>query len=523
MFIDIARDGAQKGRAGLCGLALVLPMLLASLTACSLVDPYIVAERKVPEYATEDPFPVLRAAADNANELRKTALKYRKQHVVTRSLLGYGVFGAAVAGGVVALYDGPADLVLGLGLGAAGAYTFGELFVGTDKITIYSAAGRALNCVVGAADAASATGKDLDTLTAKPKNTGNSGGSYWQQDNWLGVLLEILEGQPDAELVEARKARAEYAAAVANLETFKALDRSFATATDQAANMILEAMEQRISAVQPNLDAVLRAAEGIGGLGVAYAKRVTPEDPEDTEQMLESAGILEATREQKIDKAKEELPIVTALVKQAAAKINERLTSATNRIGQMGTTCVLDLPEAAKLSVSPTEVTLGEGQIAKLVSSGGKLPLTATWQGKAPSSDHIEVPPPSGREISLFGKTDLPVGEFTLLIRDSLAAPGEVEIKVTTATARLAAEPSEVTVKASESASIAVSGGTAGYNARWFLKVGETEPQIRINVEGGAITLTGESGLPAGEEHSLLITDSATPPGTAFVKVKTEQ
>jgi hypothetical protein len=511
----------------------------------SFINPYIDADRRVPTYAETDPFPELREAAANAEKLRQKALTYRDEHVVTRSLLRYGVFGAAAAGGVVAIYDGPSDLVLGLGLGAAGGYSFGELFVGADKITIYSAASRALRCVAAAADAVGATAKTLAILTAEPSDDDDPdakddpdaekddsdakedpdaekdpGGSYWQQDARLEELLALDWDSADLaeEVKEARLARAEYAAAVANLETFKALARSFATAADQAAAMILEAMEQRLSAIQPNLDAVLRAAEGIGGLGAAYVKRVTPS--EKPKNGVEQKAVGEKPKPKSEEKI--ELPIVTAQVKQAAVKINEQITAETNRMGQVGTACVLNLPTAAKLSVSPTEVTLGEGQTVMLIASGGKLPLTSVWKDKAPSSKQIEVALSSGREIFLFGKTDLPAGELTLLVRDSLAVPGEVEIKITTASAKLTAEPVEVTVKAYTSASIAVSGGTAGYSANWFFKEGETAPKIEIKVEGGAITLTGESGLPAGGEHSMLITDSATPPGAVLVKVKTE-
>jgi len=298
MYIDVARDVTQKGRTVLRGL--ILPTLLVSLTACtSLINPYIDVPRTPPTYAEADPFPELRQAAEDAEKLRQKALNYRKQHVVTRSLLGYGVFGAAAAGGVVALYDGPRDLVLGLGLGAGGAYIFGELFVSTDKVTIYSAAARALNCVVGAADAVSATGKILATLTAR------SGGTYWQRDNDLGATLAVLANDDSEEVAEAWTARAEYAAAVANLETFKALDPNYATAANQAAGMILEAMEQRISAVQPNLDAVARAAEGISGLGVAYVKRVAPKkpDPNEMEETKRKLGYTEGTREENIKKA----------------------------------------------------------------------------------------------------------------------------------------------------------------------------------------------------------------------------
>lgn len=182
---------------------------------------------------------------------------------------------------------------------------------------------------------------------------------------------------------------------------------------------------------------------------------------------------------------------------------------------------MLDLPAAVKLTVSPTEVALGEGQTATLVASGGKLPLTTVWKDKAPSSKQIEVAQSSGREIFLIGKTDLPAANYTLLVRDSLAAPTEVEIKITTVSGKLTAQPGEVTITDKTPATVAVRGGTAGYSASWF----KTEPKIDVKVDDGTITLTAQEGLATGGEHSLLITDSATPPGAAFVfvKVKTDE
>lgn len=508
-----ASDRARRRRAGWCGL---LPLLLASLAGCtSLLNPYIDAKRETITYAETDHFPELRKAAGNADKVRKQALEYRDQHVITRSLLSYGVFGAAAAGGIAALYGAHRDVVLGLGLGAAGGFSYGELFVGADKIAVYSAAGRALYCVVAAADAVSATGKTLAILTAKPDGEDDPGGVYWQQNAELEALLSLDWGEKYPQVVkEAKQARTEYAAAIVNLNTFTALDNDFATAANQTAAMILEAMEQKLSAIQPDLAAVLRAAEGIGGVGVAYVKRVTPPEVEPT-----TAEALPPGDEEKI-----KLAFATTQVKQAAVKINERITGATNRMGQVGTACVLNLPTAAILSISQTNVTLGKGQTVTLVARGGKLPLTSVWQGTAPSSKQIEVVMSSGREIFLFGKEALPPGEFTLLIRDSLAAPGEVEVKINSATAKLAAKPDKVTVKAAGSAkNVVLSGGKKPYTYSWVVAAGGHAPdKITVEVANGTVKLTGKEGLKTGD-HSLLLSDSATPPQTVIVKVKAEE
>ena len=199
-----ASDDARRRRAGRCGL-LLLPLLLASLAGCtSLFNPYIDAERTTRTYDETDPFPELRLAAANAEMLRQKAQKYRDEHVVIRSLLSHGAFGAAAAGGIAALYGAHRDLVLGLGLGAASGVSYGQLFVGADKVTIYSAAGRALYCVVAAADSVGTAGKTLDILTTKAIPTTNPGdkkkpgGAYWQQDVRLEQLLRLTWGSKHA-------------------------------------------------------------------------------------------------------------------------------------------------------------------------------------------------------------------------------------------------------------------------------------------------------------------------------------
>lgn len=392
------------------------------LSGCESVwlDPYIdLPDRDLAKtYGQTGTFPQLLDAASATETLRQKANSNREQLVVGRSILSYGAFGAAAAGGIAALYGASTDLVLGFGVGAATAYGAGTLFTSTDRIDTYSAANRALNCVVGSADATMATAKSLDQLTT-------SGAYHINKTSLRNHITSFIWSQDllDAALLAER----EYQTALDNVNTFKALDPTFAVAVTDTTDTIVFAMEERIRATQPDLATVLKVAQGIGVAGVAYVKDVTP--PAATPP---PAGLLKTPSP--ADTAM--LVSLTTRVSEAATRINEMATSATNRMDQLGSNCILNLPPIAPLTISQTEVVLSQDQIVTLNSAGGKLPLTYTWQGTTPSADQIEVILSSGKEIVLVGKAGLaglPAGtEYDLAIRDSLAAPNEVLIKVKT-------------------------------------------------------------------------------------------
>ena len=397
------------------------------LSGCTRVwlDPYInLPNRELSEgYEPSDGFPQLLIAAQQAEELRRTASEYRTDLVEKRSLLSYGAFGAAAAGGIAALYGAHSDLVLGLGLGAAGAYGAGTLFTSTDRIDTYSAANKALNCVVETADSVLATAAKLDEMIAI--------------DSTASLDMQALEAaiadgstavnnvNADASLVELNartfQAMDEYLAAKKNVDMFRALDPEFAVAVTQTRDVIIFAMEERIRQSQPSLANILQVAQGIGVSGVNYVQEVTAVE-------IDSSQTLRFEEPEAVALSAEQLS-------ETVKAINEAIDEATNKMAQIGNTCIFEQAPIAPLTVMPAQITLTADQTITLDITGGKEPFIAMWQGaNQPTDKQIEVVV-SGRQVVLVGKSTLDdiaaQSEFVLVIRDTLAAPKEGQVKVT--------------------------------------------------------------------------------------------
>lgn len=397
------------------------------LSGCAVwFDPYIdLPDRKLADYQTDTAnFPQLLKAAEETEVLRKQAQDYRGDLVVGRSLLTYGAFGAAAAGGIAALYGAHPDLVLGLGVGAASAYGVGSLFASTDRVDIYSATNRSLNCVVGTADGVLSTGVVLKAQTA-------DGSPYENNYKALkGFLQKPPATWPPESIKAGQEAESLYDAAKTNTAIFMSQDAGFATVVRRTRDTIIASADEKIRASQPGIDAAIKVAQGIGVAGVAYANGVT------VTKAPEKAGtskIAPMSAKDESDLAR--FTALTKKVKEASEALNKTMTSTTNEMDQIAQTCVLDLPAVSELSVSPTAVTLAKDQTVTLVAQGGKKPLTYTWKGATPpKSDLIEVVVTSGNEIILVGKAGLDSiqadTDFILLVRDSLAAPHEVEVTV---------------------------------------------------------------------------------------------
>jgi len=181
------------------------------------------------------------------------------------------------------------------------------------------------------------------------------------------------------------------------------------------------------------------------------------------------------------------------------------------------------VPAAAPLSINQNTVTLGKEQLVTLVASGGKLPLTVDWFGNRPNTDQMEVVPPSGRDITVVGKSALPNGKtFTLLIRDALSAP-PIEVKITTLKAGFAVLPTELTLEKGKTATIRLSNGKSPYKASWIVTAGNSAPaNIKVKVTDSTVELTGESNLATGQAHTLHLSDSDVAPQMVNVMVMTK-
>ena len=522
------------------GLRVIPAILVLTLGGCTELkpyfNPYIDAKRTLCKGENESnncksltAFPQLRDAAESTEELRQNTIEHRNGLAWGKSITSYLTFGAAAAAGVAALYDAHRDLILGLGLGATGAYSFGTLFIGGDKISIYSAAGSALGCVVDSADSAVATGESLETQT-KDKSR------YAELQTKLAELVYDPDIKWDSDeeskglYANGLTALAEYEAALTNIGTFKAQDSRFATAIDRTAALILEEMNKRIEQVQPNLESVLRSAEGIGGQGVALAKRVTPEKkPEakkEGEEAIEKAQDLMAAEAPQPPDATQRANIANRAiqVKAAAKKLNETVTAEINQISAVATRCALDIPAVAPLTTTKTVVDIEKEKQVVVEFTGGKLPLTADWTGTVPGDDQFQDLLTRGHDVIVTAKASLSEGKtYHLLVRDSLAAPGEVEITVNTPKASFSADPTEVTLKKKDDTkTVTLSGGKAAYTAAWVQEVGKPNPddKIKVDISGDKLTLTAKKDFAASDAYKLAVTDSSDPKKSVTITIK---
>lgn len=388
------------------------PLMLGG--CASLFDPYIDVPRNA-SFQQGDPFQSLQAAATGAETARQKANKNRTDYVVTRSVLNYGTFGAAAAGGVAALYGAHRDLILGLGVGAATGYSASTLFASNDIVTTYLDAGKALGCVVGRADTAIAAGKSLSTLTA------SGTGAY---DQKAGDLAETLKDFKDsgtsAAVTDARAALAAYRTAVQNVQVFEAHDGDFAAKVNLAVKGITDVLNDRIDKNVPDAAAVLRAAEGIGKLGVAFVN-IQPA------RNAESIGPRTATT-----KNVALLVAQTAEVKEITANIQKTITDATNGIGEIGAACILAQATPTVLTADQTAVTVSKDQTQTIPLKGGKPVITWSWQGEDPTTKGLDAAV-FDRTVVLTGRSGLQAGgPYTLVLRDSQTVASEVKIAVTT-------------------------------------------------------------------------------------------
>lgn len=432
--MQLIRGGSSQRPAVPKALKVVVcaaPLLLGG--CASLFDPYIDVERPNSFDPVNDPMPMLQKAATSAEATRQKAAQNRTDYTVTRSVLNYGTFGAAAAGGIAALYGAHRDLVLGLGVGAATGYSGSTLFASTDIVTTYLDASKALGCVVGRADTAIAAGKSLSELTAPGIGANTKKGAYAAKADELNDLrndptLDWSGSQLKAVVDAADAADAGYRGAVQNVAVFMDHDGDFATAVSRTVTAITAVMNDRINKALPDISAVLRAGEGIGKLGLAFVDSQSAGKPKSTSGTSVTTRSLSPRTPG--DPAK--LAALTTEVKQITDKINQTLTGATNGIGEVGTICVLPDATPTALSADQTEINVSKDQTVTVTLKGGKLPLTRTWQGTDPSASGLDAAL-FDRTVVFTGRSGLKPGtSYTLLVRDSLAAASEVKIKVTT-------------------------------------------------------------------------------------------
>ena len=342
-------------------------------------------------------------------------------------MLRYAAFGAASAAGVSALYGAHTDLVLGFGLGAAGAYGGASLFASEDNVGTYLAADRALACISGQAEEAISVVKPIRSTAQEYESVPDT------LNGELVKLKSMSDGLPFYVEVApiALAALNAFEAARRSIPQFKALDGEFASVTRKSRDTVLGALNQRTSNNRASLEAIMQVARGIGLSGAAYGSSggtsgvaadaggeqgsVIPKSFFETASPKELAASIRA---------------LSTDLQQAADSIKQKVGQATNAMAELAAICVLDLPPVPALTTTQSTLVLGNDQTAVIVTQGGKLPLSTSWVGVSPASDEFDVIATAGHEIVVSRKKVSNDKSYTLYVKDAMAAAHSVSITI---------------------------------------------------------------------------------------------
>ncbi len=355
------------------------------LNGCSLFKPY-VDPAPLPIDIKSSEVPLLDAAISELEGIQTTIRNKRNETKYEQTTLGLAAFGAATASAVSGMYGAGRDLILMLGLGAAGSYTAGSLWFNDTKIKLYSSADKTLGCVANKGYSASSLVKSLTTeekvidTSSLPKNC------------------------------------AEYNAAKFNLKLFKAQDPALAEKVRTAGRKIIGKLNDELEKNEPSLENMASAGKQIGSLGSSFGK---PADFSATgkDERSESASLSQ--------------PSCDETVKTFSTRVNNAINSAIEQFDVIDS-CDLAVNTLTPLVADPSTVNIGKDEEVRIRITGGKDgSVIARWKGNIPKSDQIQFIFDSIRGIRISGKSNITSGSnFDLEILDLASIPNSIVVKV---------------------------------------------------------------------------------------------
>jgi hypothetical protein len=411
MFGSIARRAAHSA-------ALMAPLFLG---ACAVFQPY--PNLPTPALLKTCPanFPSVCQAAQEIDAFRADKIEHRRNETTaTRASLTLLTFGAAAAAGASALYGAHRDLVLGLGLGAAGTYSLASLYVPASKTQMYNAANSALRCVVtnglspvGTHDILAAKRRTLDPAKSR-----------------VDDALDVLPAAQKDRREKANAALGQLARADLNLAGLRSMDAAIANNMVAARDKIIEALATELEKSEPSIQAFFEAGTNVPGVASSFVRSApapvsAPAAPAGPAAAPPQTGVPKMT----VREAEDVLDTYTPIIAATAAEINSAVAEENNRVNQLSKSCAPTFAAVAKLAASQTSVTLGKDARHVINFTGGKMPLSCNWIGKQPKPGEIDCIT-LGNGVALVTGQTLSAGNYTLVVRDSQAAPNEVEIAV---------------------------------------------------------------------------------------------
>jgi hypothetical protein len=419
---------------------LALTLLCFSLLGGCALDPYI--DVPVPETVADAPpvrqetdqdkdketsvaevdytdFLALQGARERTAKLLDEVKEHREEHATASAVLNILTFGAAAAGGVAAVYGAAPNLVLGLGLTAAGAFTANSVFVGKERIALFLSGIRALHCTINTADRVAVTNRTIKDFI----KTANYDADVLTLETLLGK--DWTSDEDKALFKAAHEALANYKAALLNRDLFQQQDQSFASVVDQATLVLIDTLNKRLAEVQLTPEEIFKRASGISVAAVGFVKQVTP-PPTTPKPAVRVNGERDTPSEE--DRAK--VRKLTDRLQTAADVINGRLETATNELSAVSKTCLLDEPPPPPLKVvgAASREIVKEQMSDPIEFTGGSGSLNAEWKDPKPKTIEIKV---IGRSVVLLAKAGTTAGPYALLVTDGSPGTVGLEVKVT--------------------------------------------------------------------------------------------
>ena len=423
-------DG-RAGRGAGCALLLVLAF---TASGCSIFNP----RPGLPRYQATDEAtaasPEIDAAMVEADGARND-LECRSLEIsIERGLSHVGVFGGAVAAGLVGLYGGSADLLLGLASGTGVSYALGAVFFSPTRQGVYEAGIRALDCVT--AVGRQHQGALLSIATVELDLKKHKGSLERSLRELYEIAPHVTSTEVRSEVDEARnlgeRALGEANTALAAAVRLRASSMATAQAMRAATTRIVTEVRAEVANAEPNLDAVLAASKivpAVAAQTMGGSPKAEPPAGGPVRITLDLRGAADVNAE-----ARHRAAIVrthAAIVSAASAQIQQQVDAAMS--GAALAACKVTVETIGPMTVEPSgDVTLKPGQTATIRIRGGQAPYFVNLvDAKGVQANYR--PSPGSHFVELSAAKDAAPQEtgYDLYIVDSRPTnPTEVQIKV---------------------------------------------------------------------------------------------
>lgn len=418
---------------------------LASLPACSLVNPHVTWERPPSGGST------LRDGIDYANSAKDQYKKAVGDQAILANLMGIGLIplGAAALG--LGITDGSGTTIAALGLAGAAAYGTGTWLSSRPRQLIYIAGINAMTCAVEAMlplafsdDARKAFTADLAQLNA-------SIGTFRQQvDTVTRLLGQVKKDVPRAGDIIA-ETESDLRTAEALLETART---TFASGTqldreiERAGQMLISAVDRIGAEVDRAITTTIPDIQGlpsiVGGLAQTSAQFTKlPEVTKGGEQMTGKTEPAKIARD--VPVAEERRPVEQ--LNEAKEQLRTQALALGERVRRVATVVnsVSETKPAATLKqcgvqevvtgvsvqpVGPVEFEKGKAATKRLVITGGKPPYTAELLEDPVKGLTVKQPVPFGPRVVIEATTEAPPDTYTLLVTDAAGNTKTVAVRV---------------------------------------------------------------------------------------------